>query len=202
MSRFSAIRRLEVTGPYTETSKAAKPPIAMPYTGIVLTIVALAAGVFLIPLCHWLVAAGLFPKTVSHFEHEYGRRPVRATLVGLLTLGPILLLLSASGGIGHPGVRLVVWTIGLGAVLAALFGSAGLALRVGNGLCPEASKWQRMQRGGSMLSLCFLVPLIGWFFVLPVTLCSGFGVFLLAKPWKSEAGVMEHDETPAPSASL
>jgi hypothetical protein len=174
----------------------------MPYTGTVLSILAIALGFFLILLCHWLVAAGLFPKAISSFEHEYGRRPVRATLVGLLTLGPLLLLLINSGNIGHPVVRLVALVIGFGAILAALIGSAGLALRIGNGLCPQASLWQRMLRGGSMLSLCFLTPLIGTFFVLPVGLCSGFGVFLLAKPWKNEALALEASETPAAAVSL
>jgi hypothetical protein len=174
----------------------------MPYTGTVLSIVALALGFFLILLCHWLVAAGLFPRIVSSFEHEYGRRPLRATLVGLLTFGPLLMLLVNSGKIGLPVVRLGVLVIGFGAVLAALIGSAGLALRIGNGLSPGASMWQRMMRGGSMLSLCFLTPLIGTFFVLPLGLCSGFGVFLLAKPWKSEAPALEPSETPAAAPAL
>jgi hypothetical protein len=163
-------------------------------------IVALVAGVFLILLCHWLVAAGLFPKMVTTYEQEYHRRPVRATLIGLLTFGPVLLVLANAGKIGHPGAQLAALVIGGGALLAALLGSAGLALRIGNGLCPEASLWQRMLRGGSMLSLCFLTPFIGTFFMLPVGLCSGLGVFLLAKPWRSEAP--EAHETAAPATSL
>ncbi len=166
----------------------------MPYTGIVLAIVAAAAGFFLILLSNWLTAAGLFPKAVAGFEQVYVRRPVRATLVGLLTLGPLLVVLSSAGKIPHPLVRLVVLIATAGSVLAAIFGTAGLVLRVGNGLCPEASLWQRMLRGGSMLGLTFLTPFIGWFFVLPVCLCSGFGAFLLTNPWRSEAPTLN---TPA-----
>lgn len=158
----------------------------MPYTGIVLTFVALAGGFYLILLSNWLTAAGLFPKAVAGFEQVYARRPVRATLVGLFTLGPLLVLLSRAGQIPHPFARLVVLILGGGTILAALFGTAGLALRVGNGLSPEASLWQRMARGGSMLGLTFLTPFIGWFFVLPVCLCSGFGAFLLTNPLKGE----------------
>ncbi len=171
----------------------------MPYTGIVLAIVAAATGIYLVLLCHWLVAAGLFPKAVANFEQIYVRRPVRATLVGLLTLGPILVVLANTAKIPHPAARLVALVLGGGSLLAAVIGSAGLVLRVGNGLCPETSLWQRMFRGGSTLSLCFLTPFIGWFFVLPVCLCSGFGAFLLASPWKSEVSVLN---APAPAGSI
>ncbi len=174
----------------------------MPYTGIVLAFVAAAAAIYLILLCHWLVAAGLFPRMVSSFEQEYGKRPVRATLLGLITFGPLLLLFINSGGIGNPVVRLVALIAGAGALLAAFLGSAGLALRIGNGLSPDASLWQRMMRGGSMLSLCFITPLIGTFFMLPIGLCSGFGVFLLSRPWKSESTELEATVTPATAPSL
>jgi hypothetical protein len=167
----------------------------MPYTGIVLTFVALAGGFYLILLSNWLTAAGLFPRAVAGFEQVYARRPVRATLVGLVTLGPLLIVMQRTGQIPHPLAHLAVLIVGGGAILAALFGTAGLALRVGNGLCPEASLWQRMARGGSMLGLSFLTPFIGWFFVLPVCLCSGFGAFLLTNPLKSEA------EASAPAAT-
>src|SRR4051812_43325223 len=77
-------------------------PSAMPYTGIVLTFVALAGGFYLILLSNWLTAAGLFPKAVAGFEQVYARRPVRATLVGLLTLGPLLVVMARTGQIPHP----------------------------------------------------------------------------------------------------
>jgi hypothetical protein len=160
----------------------------MPYTGIVLSIVALAGGFYLILLSNWLTAAGLFPKAVAGFEQVYARRPVRATLVGLLTLGPLLVIMARAGQIPHPLARLAVLILGGGVILSAIFGTAGLALRVGNGLCPETSLWQRMARGGSMLGLSFLTPFIGWFFILPVCLCSGFGAFILTNPWKAEEG--------------
>jgi hypothetical protein len=172
----------------------------MPYTGIVLAILASVLGLYLILLCHWLVAAGLFPKTVTSFETEYQKRPVRATLVGLLTLGPLLVVLANAARIPNPLIHLAVLVVGFGAVLAAIIGSAGLAMRIGNGLCPEANAWQRVFRGGSVLSLCFLTPFVGTFFVLPVGLCSGFGVFLLAKPWKSDASSPASNDT-APAAA-
>jgi hypothetical protein len=83
-------------------------------------------------------------------------------------------------------------------ILPALFGSSGLALRVGAGLSSPADgdqPWRRTLRGGVVLGGTFLLPFAGWFVVLPVALVSGFGVaasVLYRRPWRHA--------TPAPSA--
>jgi hypothetical protein len=73
------------------------------------------------------------------------------------------------------------------ALLIALVGSCGLALRVGRNLSTSGDTWHQVLRGGVMLALVFITPLLGWLFVLPVGLASGFGAVLLARPWKSKA---------------
>ena len=79
----------------------------MPYTGIVLAILAFHLAAFLILLGHWVAAAGLFPRAVDAFAEQYARRPVRATLLGIFTYGPLFLLLLNSGNIGNPLIKLV-----------------------------------------------------------------------------------------------
>ena len=156
----------------------------MPYTGIVLAILAFHLAAFLILLGHWLVTAGLFPKATSAFADEYGRRPVRATLVGLLTYGPLFVLLLASGNIQNGPVKLVALIAGFGALLIAFAGTAGLALRIGRNLGASAEPWHQGLRGGTMLALVFITPLLGSLFLMHIGLASGFGVFLLSRPWK------------------
>jgi hypothetical protein len=158
----------------------------MPYTGIVLTIVALHAAVFLILLGHWLVAAGLFPQATQSFSEQYGRRPIRTVLIGVFTYGPLFLLLLNSGKIPNPLIRVVAIAMGFATLLIAFAGTAGLALRIGRNLCREASPWQQGVRGGVMLALVFITPVLGSLFLMHVGLASGFGAFLLAKPWKSK----------------
>ncbi len=62
-------------------------------------------------------------------------------------------------------------------------GSAGLGDRIGVGL-PSAGDatqpWRRLLRGGTVLSLTFLLPIVGWVGVLPWTLVSGVGAAVLA----------------------
>ena len=155
------------------------------YTGVVLTIAALHGAAFLILLGHWLVAAGLFPRATQALQEQYDKRPIRAVLLGVFTYGPLFLLLLNSANIGSGLVRAVVVFLGFFAILIALVGTAGLALRIGRNLGGESTLWQKGLRGGVMLALVFITPALGSLFLMHVGLASGFGAFLLARPWKS-----------------
>ena len=159
----------------------------MPYTGVVLTILAFHAAAFLILLGHWLVGAGMFPKATQAFSDVYDRRPVRATLLGLVTYGPLFVLLLNSGNIGNGAVKLLAIVAGFTAMLLGFIGSAGLALRIGRNLSADASVWHQGLRGGVMLALVFITPVLGSLFLLHIGLASGFGAVLLSRPWKAKA---------------
>src|SRR6218665_1243967 len=103
----------------------------MPYTGIVLTFLAIHAAAFLILLGHWVAAAGMFPKAANRFAAIYEEKPLRAGLVGVFTYGPLILLLLQSAKIPNGAIRLVVILAGFVALLIAFIGSGGLALRIG-----------------------------------------------------------------------
>jgi len=156
----------------------------MPYTGIVLTILAIHAAAFLILLGHWLASAGMFPKAADAFAEQYQTRPIRATLLGIFTYGPLFLLLLNSGNFGNPLIKLIGIFGGFGALLIALIGSSGLALRIGRNLSPDADSWAQTRRGGVALALVFITPALGSLFLMHIGLASGFGAFLLARPWK------------------
>ena len=162
------------------------------YTGIVLTFVAIHAAAFLILLGHWVAAAGMFPKSTRAVAGIYEQRPIRALLVGIFTYGPIMLLFTANNKIPNGPLRFLVVAAGFATLLIAMIGSAGLALRIGRNLCAGGDLWQQALRGGVMLALVFITPVLGWFVVLPLGLASGFGAVLLARPWRS-------DESPLPA---
>jgi hypothetical protein len=169
----------------------------MPYTGNVLFFLALHAALFLILLGHWVAFVGMFPKATAAFVRQYDERPIRALLLGLVTYGPILLLFLNAANLPGTPLRILVIVAGVLALLIAFAGSAGLALRIGRNLCSEDSRWQQCLRGSVMLGLVFITPFIGWGFLLHAGLASGFGAFLLAKPWKSPAA--EPTGMPAPA---
>jgi hypothetical protein len=157
----------------------------MPYTGNVLFFLSLHAALFLILLGHWLVAGGMFPKATESFVRVYDERPIRALLLGIVTYGPIFILLLNTAKLPGTVPRIGMIGVGLLSLLIAFAGSAGLALRIGRNLAADTSRWQQCLRGGVMLGLVFITPFLGWGFLLHAGLASGFGAFLLAKPWKS-----------------
>lgn len=145
---------------------------------------------YIIIVCYWLLASALFPNHVERCQQRYVERPVRATVTGLLTFVPLIFLAGAVGKVPHPVVRVAALILGLTCVLVALFGSAGLARRVGEGLPSSRDArepWRRVRRGGLVLAITFYLPFVGWFLVLPWTLISGFGAFLLARPRRERA---------------
>ena len=169
----------------------------MPYTGNVLFFLALHAALFLILLGHWLVASGMFPKATESFVRVYDERPIRALLLGIVTYGPIIVLLLNTAKLPGVPLRIAVIGVGLFSLLVAFAGSAGLALRIGRNLSADASPWHQILRGGVMLGLVFVTPFLGWGFLLHAGLASGFGAFLLAKPWQLAAA--DHAGIPAPA---
>lgn len=148
----------------------------------VLTWFLIILGALLVFVAHWLGAYGLFPALVEGSAERYGRRPVAATFLGLAVLLPTLVLTTVLSKLGPAGglVALLILTI---PVMIALLGSAGLALRVGAGLASPndtAQPWRRVLRGGIVLALVFLLPVVGWLVVLPWALVSGVGAALMA----------------------
>ncbi len=140
------------------------------------------AGAHLALNAYWLAATALFRPAVERAHRTYVERPVAATLAGLLAFVPCGLLLVVLARAAHPGVKLLAGAALMVPLVLALVGSAGLADRIGAGLAAPVDAdqpWRRVLRGGVVLALLFVVPLLGWFAILPLTLASGLGAMLL-----------------------
>jgi hypothetical protein len=141
------------------------------------------AGAYLALNAYWLAAVALFRPTVERARLAYATRPVGATLVGLLAFVPVALVFFVfTKAAGHPGIKIITGGLLMVPLVLALIGSAGLADKIGAGLASpvdEVQPWRRVLRGGGVLALLFVVPLLGWFAMLPLTLASGLGALLL-----------------------
>jgi hypothetical protein len=140
-------------------------------------------GALMVIVAHWLGAWALFPAWVEGSRDRYARRPVLATLLGLVVLVPAFVVAAQLGkASSSQALQALFITLGEALFLFAMLGSAGLALRIGTGLASEVDQrqpWRRVLRGGVVLSLTFLTPFIGWFVLLPWALASGFGAALM-----------------------
>jgi len=156
----------------------------------VLTWFLIIVGTYLVLVSHWLASFALFPNIVEACRRRYGR-PIVPTLVGLVVLIPFSVLgIVASRAVVKPGLGAIFKGLLMTPMLLALLGSSGLALRIGAGLnapSDEGQTWRRVFRGGVVLAPTFLLPLLGWFVVLPFVLVSGLGAALLSLKVRPQA---------------
>ena len=144
----------------------------------------MVAGAYLALNAYWLAAVALFRPAVERARLTYATRPVAATLAGLLAFVPVALVFIVFAKAAHPGVKLITGALLMVPLVLALIGSAGLADKIGAGLpspVDEVQPWRRVLRGGVVLALLFVVPLLGWFAVFPLTLASGIGAVVLSR---------------------
>lgn len=167
----------------------------------VLKIVFLIVGTLIVIVSYWLAATALFPQAVSQARTHYERHPVRITLLGTVVGVPLFLLGVALVAAGPtPLVKIMGGSFASLLLLLALFGSAGLCQRIGNGMpapLDEFQPWRRVYRGGTVLALTFVLPIVGWFAIFFWTLISGFGA-ALAVLWSAR----KRPQSLAPSAQL
>jgi hypothetical protein len=138
----------------------------------------LIMGTYVIFISYWLASQALFSDTVDRCRQRIKSAPVRQALFGLGWTIPC-----AAGGVAllnvpNPLLKFAGATILLLLILAGLVGSAGLAAQIGLGLAnpaDQAQPWRRVLRGGMVLGLTFVFPLIGWFLILPLSLVLGIG---------------------------
>lgn len=155
----------------------------------------LVLGALVVIVSYWLATTALFPVTVERARVAYGARPIRLAGLGALValplvgLGLVLLNEAPNAVLKLAGAASVALPLILG-----LAGSAGLSERVGRGLVhadDAHSPWRRSLRGGGVLALTFLLPVVGWFVVLPAVLLSGCGAMVLGLRRRREPAPLE-----------
>jgi Mn2+/Fe2+ NRAMP family transporter len=132
-------------------------------------------GVLLVVIGYAACGFALFPRVVESGRRRLDIAPLRALLIGLAISIPwvglaIGLANAPSGALKFAGVIL-----GLAWIAVALIGTTAIALRVG--LHGEAvpARWTHVARGAGFVALTWMLPVLGWFVVLPLTLACGVG---------------------------
>jgi hypothetical protein len=157
----------------------------------VFTFLFVILGFLIVYVGYWLMAYGLFPRQTERCAEQISRAPVKTTLLGAVMLVPLITIgfLISSKAPNAVGKILGIGLV-LVALLVALFGAAGLALRIGQGLKStrdELEPWRRVLRGGIVLGLTFVMPFLGTFVLMPFAFLAGFGAIVLARPQRQPA---------------
>jgi len=140
-------------------------------------------GFYAVMLAYWLVAFALAPKLVAGSRRRFEVSPIRNLLIGLLVGVPVVGLGMLLFSIPNTFPKILGFGFILLPLLMGLFGSAGLCQKIGEGLnspSDEGAPWKGVRRGGIVLGLTFIFPLLGWFMVLPLVLISGVGALVLS----------------------
>jgi hypothetical protein len=125
----------------------------------------------------WLMSRGLWPEAVEAVAERCAKRIWPYFLAGIpLTLVMIVLtrVLFVLGPIGKIAALGVVCFY----MLQAHIGVSGLVTAIGRRLpspLDQHSPWRATVRGGIALELTYLLPILGWFVVLPASIIIGTG---------------------------
>ena len=125
----------------------------------------------------WLMCRGLWPNAVEAAAERCAKRIWPYFLAGIpLTLVMVVLtrVLFALGPAGKiAGIAVVCLYL-----LQANTGVSGLVTAIGKRLPSSLdahSPWRTTLRGGIALELTYLLPILGWFLVLPASIIIGTG---------------------------
>lgn len=144
----------------------------------VFTVVFVIGGFLTLFVGVWLASAGLFPRLVGRCAERLGASPWKCAAVGIGVAVPLLALgIMIGSAAPNAVIKILSFAIIASTILAALIGTAGLALRIGQGLRStqdDDAPWLRMRRGGVVLALTYLTVVL-----VPVTLVAGFGALVL-----------------------
>ncbi len=126
----------------------------------------------------WLLSRSLYTVDVEEIASYLENGRVKPFFIGLPIAVAVFFGVAICGG-----KHVTFGDLAAIAILALFFyyaniGVAGLATMVGRKLPSAADRdrpWSGTIRGGVVLELAFLFPLLGWFFVLPISLIVGAG---------------------------
>ena len=142
----------------------------------------LIVGTYIVFNSYWLATQGLFPQFVDQCRERIRSAPVRRFFFGLGLTVPIAALGIAMLNAPKAGLKFGGAAILIVLFLIGLCGATGIASQIGTGLSQtgdEDQSWQRVLRGGGVLGLTFILPLAGWFLILPLTLMMGLGAAVI-----------------------
>jgi hypothetical protein len=131
----------------------------------------------------WLISRALWPRRLAAATLRCRRNPVASFLVGLpVTAAWIFGVTLAGKAFGAAG-QVAAFALFILYWVYANVGTAGFVTHVGQRLsspADEARPWAATVRGGVAVELAWLVPFVGWFGVLPVSVILGAGATTLS----------------------
>lgn len=135
-------------------------------------------GVILVVTAYYCLGAAIAPRLTERGRLRFARRPWLPMLVGCgvsvpWVIASLLLLNAPSAGLKFAGAAIgCLW------ILSGLLGGAAIAQHLGLPGDSTEISWSTTARGGLFLSLTWILPLVGWLVMLPLSLAAGVGCLI------------------------
>jgi hypothetical protein len=150
----------------------------------------------------WVLCRGLWPRAVAKAAAVCGKGLIKPFLAGLPLTAMMIFAAAALGNLGPAGKIAAVATVCL-YMMVANCGVAGLVTVVGerlaghSGATDSQQPWRATLRGGVAFGLASLLPILGWFVILPAAVIIGCGANLLSFLRALAASRVRSGRTPA-----
>src|SRR4051812_738405 len=124
----------------------------------------------------WMLCRALWPRRVDRAAERCAKRPVLSFLVGAPMVAATIALFAILVNKAGPAGSIAGWVVLSIGYFYACTGMAGLTTHIGNRLqspLDDLRPWRPTLRGGIVLGLAFLMPIIGWLGVTLVSIMVG-----------------------------
>ena len=139
----------------------------------------------------WLFCRALWQNKVIASATRCGRNPIKSFVAGVVVSLVMIIVTALAGSLGAPGQVLAFGIVSLYVIFSGI-GVAGLATHMGQRLASPADDrrpWAATVRGGVVLNLAYVIPIVGWFVIFPASIVLGAGAATLALLWPRTARV-------------
>lgn len=146
-------------------------------------IVAILGGICLSAWAMILTLALVFPSKAVHARSRLVSKPWASLFVGILVWGTVGLVSFGLIASPMPPAKLLGWMIFLGLASIAAIGSAGLAFLASERLrelSPGLTPYSAMSMSAAVIVVSGLVPILGWFLIVPFLVLATTGAGLQA----------------------
>ena len=164
----------------------------MTTSAVVYTFLFLHIGVILVVAAYYTFGASLAPRMTERGRIRFARRPWLPILLGAGVSIPWLVLALVALNMPSGAVKFAGAALGSLWILSGLLGGASIAQHIGR-VEGQTPSWSQTFRGGLFIVLTWILPIVGWLVMLPLTLAAGVGCLLLgAWPMRVDSPVTTH----------